>query len=142
MAGYQIIGIDLLEGRDDLPNVLVGQWRHDVETTNNSMHLLDAGSGLCLFDRIDDATMTAGGQHDQSFAFDNKVRTDLMLKIIRNEINGIFCRRHFLRKTSETIDDADFLTAWSQRLLETALRDFAGSKGMICHDSRSFSHHE
>src|SRR5215468_2909945 len=85
MAGYQIVRIDLLEGGDDLPNVLVGQRRHDVETTNNSMHLLDAGSGLCLFDRIDDATVTAGGQHDQSLAFDNEVRTNLVLKIIRNE---------------------------------------------------------
>ena len=92
MAGYQIIRIDLLEGCDDLPNVLVGQRRHDVETTNNSMHLLDAGSGLCLFDRIDDATVTAGCQHNQSLTFDNEVRTDLMLKIIRNEITGIFCR--------------------------------------------------
>src|SRR5262245_7676412 len=142
MAGYQIIGIDLLEGRDDLPNVLVGQWRHDVESTDNSMHLLDAGSCLCLLDRNDDATMTAGGQHDQSLAFDNEVRTDLMFKIIRNEITGIFCRRHFLRETPETVDHADFLAAWSQRLLETGLRDLAGSEGMIGHDSRSFSHHE
>ena len=64
----------------------------NVETTNNSMHLPDAGSGLCLFDRIDDATVTAGCQHNQSLTFDNEVRTDLMLKIIRNEAAGIFCR--------------------------------------------------
>jgi hypothetical protein len=48
MTRYQIIRIDLLEGCDDLPNVLVGQWRHDVESTDNRMHLLDAGSCLCL----------------------------------------------------------------------------------------------
>src|SRR5215469_3042694 len=50
MAGYQIIGIDVLEGCNDLPNVLVGQWGHDVESADNSMHLLDAGSRLCLLD--------------------------------------------------------------------------------------------
>jgi hypothetical protein len=32
MTRYQIIRIDFLESCDDLPNVLVGQWRHDVET--------------------------------------------------------------------------------------------------------------
>jgi hypothetical protein len=36
----------------------------------------------------------------------------------------------------------DLLAAWSQRLLETGLRDFAGSKGMIGHHGWSFSHHE
>src|SRR5262245_43576346 len=142
MAGYQIIRIDVLEGCDDLPNVLVGQWRHDVESTDNRMHLLDARSGLCLFDRIDDTTVTAGCQNDQPLAFDNEVRTDLMLKIIGNKTIGIFCRRHLLRETSETIDDPDLLAAWSQRLLETGLRDFAGSKGMIGHHCRPFSHHE
>jgi hypothetical protein len=36
----------------------------------------------------------------------------------------------------------NLLAAWSQRLLETGLRDFAGSKGMIGHHGWSFSHHE
>ena len=48
MARYQIIRIDLLEGCDDFMNVIVGQWRHDVEATNDRMHLLDARSGLRL----------------------------------------------------------------------------------------------
>src|SRR5215472_2504951 len=55
MARYQIIRIDLLKSRDDLPDVLVGQRRHHVEAANDRMDLLDAGSGLCLSDRIDDA---------------------------------------------------------------------------------------
>src|SRR5262249_6237650 len=53
MAGYQIIRIDVLEGCDDLPNVLVGQWRHDVESTDHRMHFLDAGSGCIEARRID-----------------------------------------------------------------------------------------
>ena len=111
MTWYQIIRIDLLEGCDDFMNVVVGQWRHDVEPTNDRMHLLDAGSSLCLPDRIDDATVTARCQHDQSLASYNEVRTDLMLKIIGDEVTGIFCRRKVLWKTSETVDDPDLLAA-------------------------------
>src|SRR6516162_3232439 len=115
MARYQIIRIDLLEGCDDFMNVIVGQWRYDVEPTNDRMHLLDAGSGLCLPDRIDDATVTARCQHDQSLAFYDEVRTDLMLKIIGDEVTGIFCRRNVLWKTSKTVDDPDLLAAWWHR---------------------------
>ncbi len=82
MARYQIIRIDLLKSRDDLPDVLVGQRRHDVEAANDRMDLLDAGSGLCLSDCIDDAAMTAGCQHDQSLASDDEVRSDLVLKML------------------------------------------------------------
>src|SRR5262249_56049717 len=85
MARYQIIRIDLLKSRDDLPDVLVGQRRHDVEAANDRMDLLDAGSGLCLSDCIDDAAMTAGCQHDQSLASDDEVGSDPMLTIIPNE---------------------------------------------------------
>src|SRR5262245_47651054 len=111
MAGYQIIRVDLLEGCDDLPNVLVGQWRHDVESADHRMHFLDAGSGLCLIDCINNAAVTAGCQHHQSLAFDYAVSADLMLEIIENEISGILCCRDLLWKTSETADDADLLAA-------------------------------
>src|SRR5512133_2330206 len=47
VARYQIIDIDLLERRDDLPDVIVAQRRHDVEAADERMHLLDARSGLC-----------------------------------------------------------------------------------------------
>ena len=107
MTGYQIIGIDFLESCDDLPNVVVGQWRHDVETADDRMDLLDAGSSLCLPDCIDDAAVTAGCQHDQSLASDDEVRSDLVLKIIGNEAAGIFCRRNLLRETSESVDDPE-----------------------------------
>ena len=55
MARYQIIRIDLLKSHDDLPDVIVGQRRHDVEAANDRMDLLDAGNALCLSDCIDDA---------------------------------------------------------------------------------------
>src|SRR5262245_35911020 len=113
MARYQIIRVDLLKSRDDLPDVLVGQRRHDVEAANDRMDLLNAGSGLRLSDCIDDAAMTAGCQHDQSLTSDDEVRSDLVLKIIGNEAAGIFCRRNLLRETSETVDDADLLAARS-----------------------------
>lgn len=90
MAGDQIVGIDLLERRDDLPNVVVVQWWHDVEAADERMDPLGAGSHLCLLDRIDDAAVTAGCQHDQSLAFDDEVRGDLMLEVIGNEGAGIF----------------------------------------------------
>jgi hypothetical protein len=115
MARDQMIRIDLLKSRDDLPDVLVAQRRHDVEAANDRMDFLDAGSGLCLSDCIDDAAMTAGCQHDQSLASDDEVRSDLVLKIIGNEAAGIFCRRNLLRETSETVDDPDLLAARSQK---------------------------
>src|SRR3954451_2623659 len=61
MARYQIVGIDLLESRNDLLNVLVGQRWHDVKAADDRMYFLDAGGRLRLFDCIDDATVTAGG---------------------------------------------------------------------------------
>jgi hypothetical protein len=113
MAGDQIVGIDLLERRDDLPNVVVVQWWHDVEAADERMDPLDAGSRLCLLDRIDDAAVTAGCQHDQSLAFDDEVRGDLMLEVIGNEGAGIFRGRNLLRETSETVDDTHLLAAWA-----------------------------
>ena len=65
-----------------------------METADDRMYLLDAGSGLRLLDRIDDPAVTAGCQRDQSLASDNEVRSDFMLKIIENEAPGIFCRRN------------------------------------------------
>src|SRR3977135_4382849 len=94
------------------------------------------GRPLCLPDCIDDAAVTAGCQHAQSFVSDDEVRSDLMLKIIEDEATGIFRRRNLLRETSETVDDPDLLAARSQRLLETGLRYFAGGKGMNGHDGR------
>jgi hypothetical protein len=91
MTWYQIIRIHVFEGRNDLPNVLVGQRWHDVKAADDRMYFLDAGGGLRLLDCIDDATVTAGGDHDQTFAFDHEVRSDLVLKIIRNKAAGIFC---------------------------------------------------
>ena len=91
MTWNQIIRIHVFEGRNDLPNVLVGQRWHDVKAADDRMNFLDAGGGLRLFDCIDDATVTAGGDYDQTFAFDHEVRCDLVLKIIRNKAAGIFC---------------------------------------------------
>jgi hypothetical protein len=67
MARYQIIRIDLLESRNDLPNVVVGQGGHDVKAADNRMYFPDAGSGLRLLDCIDDATVTAGSHYDKTF---------------------------------------------------------------------------
>ena len=142
MPRNQIIGIDLLEGGDHLPNVLVGQWRHDVEAANDRVHFLDAGSGLRLLDCVDHTAMTAGGQHDETFAFDDKVRSNLVLEIIGNEAAGVLCRRNFVRETPEPVDDPDLLAAWPQRFFETALCDLAGGEGMVGNDGRPFGHHE
>src|SRR5262245_60300761 len=58
MTGYQIFGFNLFEGRDDLSNVVVVQWRDDVEAADESMHLLNARSGLRLPNCIDDTAVT------------------------------------------------------------------------------------
>ena len=73
---------------------------------------LDAGSGLRLLDRVDHTAMTAGCQHDETFAFDDEVRSDLVLEIIENEASGVLCRRNFVRETPELVDDPDLLVAW------------------------------
>src|SRR5258708_22881591 len=122
---------DPVDSWDDLKNLPVRQRRHDGETADDRMYLLDAGSGLCLPDCIDDAAVTAGCQHDQSLASDDEVRSDLMLKIIGDEAAGIFRRRNLLRETSETVGDPDLLTARSQRFLQTDQRYFAGGKSII-----------
>src|ERR1700730_5695096 len=73
---------------------------------------------------------------DYSLAFDEEVRGDLMLEVIRNEGASIFRGRNLLRETSETVDDTHLLVAWAQRFLETALRDLASGKGKIDYDRR------
>src|SRR5713226_6013319 len=142
MARNQIVRINILEGRDHLPNVLVGQWRYDVEAADDRVHFLDTGSGLRLLDCVDDAAVTAGSKYDQTLVFDYEVRSDLMLKIIENKAAGIFRRWNSVRETSEAVDDPDFLAARPQRLLESAQRDLAGGKGVIGNDGRAFRHHE
>ena len=91
MTWNQIIRIHVFEGRNDLPNVIVGQRWQDVKAADDRVYFLDAGGGLRLFDCIDDATVTVGGDYHQTFAFDHEVRSDLVLKIIRNKAAGIFC---------------------------------------------------
>ena len=54
-----------------------------MKAADDRMYFLNAAGGLRLFDRIDDATVTAGGDYDQTFAFDHEVRSDLVLKIIQ-----------------------------------------------------------
>jgi len=66
MTWNQIVRIHVFEGRNDLPNVLVRQRWHDVKAADDRMYFLDAGGGLRLFDCIDDATVTAGGDYDQT----------------------------------------------------------------------------
>src|SRR6476620_2213707 len=112
MSGDQIVGIGLLERRNDLSNVIVGQWWHDVETADERVHLLDAGRRLRLPDGIDDPAVTAGRQHDQSLVCDDEVLGYRMLEVIGNEGAGIFRRRNLRRETSETVDDPDLLAAW------------------------------
>ena len=119
MPRNQIIGIDLLESCDHLPNVLVGQWRHDVEAADDRVHFLNAGSGLRLLDCVDHTAMTAGGKDDETFAFDDEVRSNLVLEIIGNEAAGVLCRRNFVRETPEPVDDPDLLAAWPQRFLRS-----------------------
>jgi hypothetical protein len=80
--------------------------------------------------------MTAGGQHDETFAFDNKVRSNLVFEIIGNEAAGVLCRRNVVRETPEPADDPDPLAAWPQRFFEAALCDLAGSEGMVSNDGR------
>ena len=92
MPRNQIIGIDVLEGSDDLLDVLISQRRHNMEAADYRMHFLDAGRDLRLPDRIDYTAMTAGGQHDETLVFDGEVRSDLMLEIIENEAAGVLCR--------------------------------------------------
>ena len=106
------------------------------------MHFLDAGSGLRLLDCVDHTAMTAGGQHDETFAFDDEVRSNLVLEFIGNEAAGVLCRRNFVRGTPEPVDDPDLLAAWPQRFFETALCDLAGGEGMVSNEGRPFGHHE
>jgi len=42
MPGNEIVGIDLLERRDDLPDVVVVQRRNDMKAADNSVHVPDA----------------------------------------------------------------------------------------------------
>jgi len=78
MAGDQVIRIDLLQGRDNLPDVGVVERRNDMEATDNRMHLLKAGHGLRLSDLIDYTAMAAGGENDQTFALDGEVGAALV----------------------------------------------------------------
>src|SRR6476661_7464763 len=119
MPRNQIIGIDLLESSDDLLDVLVGERRYNMEAADHRVHFLDAGCDLRLPDRIDHAAMTTGGQHDEAFAFDDEVRSDLVLEIIGNEGAGVLCRRNFIGETPEPVDNPNFLVTWPQRFFET-----------------------
>ena len=89
MTGDQIIRIDLLQDRDNLPNVGVVERRNDMETTDDGMHFLNAGRDLRLPNRINDAAMAAGGENNQILALDDEVGADLVLKIVRNEGTGV-----------------------------------------------------
>jgi hypothetical protein len=45
---------------------------------------------LRLFNRVDYAAMAARGKNDETFALDQKVGRDFVLKIIRDESASIF----------------------------------------------------
>jgi hypothetical protein len=53
VAGDQIVGIDLLQGRDDLSDVVVIQRGNDMEAPDNGVDVLDARDDLRLPDRVE-----------------------------------------------------------------------------------------
>jgi len=61
-----------------------------MEAPDNGMDFLDARDCLRLFNRVDYAAMAARSKNDETFALDQKVGRDFVLKIIRDESASIF----------------------------------------------------
>jgi len=108
MSQDQIVGINLLQCRNDLMNVIVVERWHDMEAADHRVHLRNPRSGLRLPYGVDDSAMAARGQHHESLVFQQEIRRNLVLEIVRDECAGILGRRDLLGKASETVHDADF----------------------------------
>src|SRR5439155_1666114 len=59
------VGVELLDLGDDLGEVILRR-RPEMEAADDRVHLLDARDLLRLLDRIDDADMAAGRDHDEA----------------------------------------------------------------------------
>jgi hypothetical protein len=59
MSQDQIGGINVLERRNDLVNVIVVERWYDMEAANHRVHLRNPGSGLRLPYGVDDPAMAA-----------------------------------------------------------------------------------
>src|SRR5450759_3761308 len=113
-----------------------------MEPPDDGMHLLDAGGGLRLPDRIDDPAVAARSENDETVALDQEVSPDLVLEIIGNECAGILRRWHLVREATEAVHDADLFPGRLKRLLRAYERDLSGSEGMIGDDGRPLGHHQ
>jgi hypothetical protein len=86
--------------------------------------------------------MATRGQDDETLSFDKIVGCYLMIEIVGDIGAGVLRRRHFLRETAETIENADNLAGWQQRLLERCLPDPSAGEGVIGDDGGAFRHHQ
>src|SRR6516165_4651661 len=65
MRRDQNIGIDLFKCFNCLADVVVAERRHDMETADDGVHLVDPGNFLSPLDGVDHAAMAARCQNDQ-----------------------------------------------------------------------------
>src|SRR5262245_20378654 len=142
MGRHEIVRIDLLEGCDDLPEVIIRQRRNEMEAADHCVNLLYARCGLSLLDSIDDATMAAGRKNHQSLASQQEIGPDLMLEVVRDERSSVFRCRYFVREAAEAIHDADFLCRIAKGPFESALSDLTSRERVIGDDRRFLRHHE
>src|SRR5262249_46288802 len=127
---------------DCLADVVVAKRRHDMKTADDGVHLVDPGHLLSLLDGVDHAAMATRCQDDQTLALDKIVGCDLMIEIIGDIGTGVLRPGHFLWETAETIENANNLASWQQRLFERCLPDPSAGEGVIGNDGGAFRHHQ
>ena len=81
MQRHEIVGVNLLYGRQGLSQILWRVWR-EVKAADDRMHLLDAGDLLRLSDRIDDPSVTARRENNQPAVLEIEGGCDLMVELV------------------------------------------------------------
>ena len=112
-----------------------------MKSTNDGMYFFNAGRDLRLPDRVNDATMTARSQHDQSLSSHHESCSDLVLEVVWNKIPGVLYRINFLREASESVRNTYFLASNPQRCFKATERNFPRREGMICNNCRAVTRH-
>src|SRR5262245_21321084 len=118
MRSNQIVWVDSPKFIDRLVNVVVAEWRHDMEAANDSVHLVDARGFLRLAHSIDHAAVAARSKHHQALILDHVSGANLVLEIVRDIGARVFVWGHLFRETAKAVENANNFRARLQRLLE------------------------
>src|SRR5579885_2703651 len=136
MQRNDVLDVHALERGDRAVNVVVRR-RRQMKSADHGVHLVDSRDRLCLLERVENASMAARCEHDQSSVLHIEAGRDLMPELVGNRNLRSLLFRQPIGKTSQSVINADSHGSRRAQLFETAKRDPSGAEALVGDQSRA-----